>query len=134
MKLAPGLQGEATTVITSEKLATAEWSGGAEGVEVFGTPMMIALMEHAAWEAVKEYLDPGDVTVGTMVHIRHLAPTPPGRQVRAIATLVAVNGRQLLFQVEAYDEVQKIGEGQHGRAVVNLKRFLSLKIQSSPIS
>jgi len=124
MSLPIGLQGEARTVVAPENLATAKLSGGAEGVEVFGTPMMIALMEHAAWQAVKDSLDPGDVTVGTMVHIRHLAPTSLGQQVRALATLVEVDRRRLLFQVEAFDEVQKIGEGQHGRTVVNLQRFL----------
>jgi len=70
-------------------------------------------------------LEAGDVTVGTMVHVRHLAATPIGQRVRATAELIAVDGRRLLFAVEAYDEAQKIGEGQHERVIINLERFLS---------
>ncbi|MBV9231337.1 MAG: thioesterase, partial [Chloroflexi bacterium] len=78
-----------------------------------------------AWKAVAESLDEGHVTVGTLVNVRHLAATPLGQQVRATAELIEVDGRRLLFNVEAYDEKQKIGEGQHERFIVNLERFLS---------
>ena len=121
MTLAPGLTGEATTTVTHENTAA---SVGAGGVEVFGTPMMIALMENAAWRAVVDTLDEGDVTVGTVVHVRHLAATPLGQQVRATAELIEIDGRRLVFNVEAYDENRKIGEGQHERFIVNLERFI----------
>lgn len=121
MALQPGLKGEVSTVVVHENTAAAV---GAGGVEVFGTPMMIALMEGAAWRAVASELEEGNVTVGTEVNVRHLAATPLGQQVRATAELIQVDGRRLLFRVEAYDEQKKIGEGQHERAIVNLERFL----------
>jgi predicted thioesterase len=122
MALTPGMKGEATTTVVYENTAA---SVGAGGVAVFGTPMMIALMENAAWRAVAEALDEGHVTVGTLVNVQHLAATPLGQKVRATAELIKVDGRHLLFNVEAYDEKQKIGEGQHERFIVNLERFLS---------
>src|SRR5215831_11008940 len=85
MELKPGLIGEATTTVVHENTAAAV---GAGGVEVFGTPMLIALMENAAWRAVADVLDAGYVTVGTQVHISHLAATPLGQQVRAQAELI----------------------------------------------
>jgi predicted thioesterase len=116
------MSGEATTVVVHENTAA---SVGAGGVEVFGTPMMIALMENAAWRAVADALDAGYVTVGTLVNVRHLAATPLGQQVRAVAELTHIDGRRLVFRVEAYDEHKKIGEGQHERTIVHLERFLS---------
>ena len=121
MALETGLTGEMTTIVVHENTAAAV---GAGGVEVFGTPMMIALMENAAWRAVADSLDEGQVTVGTVVNVRHLGATPIGQQVRATATLVEIDNRRLLFNVEAYDETQKIGEGQHERYIVHLDRFL----------
>ena len=122
MALTPGLTGEATTTVVHENTAAAV---GAGGVEVFGTPMMIALMEMAAWRAVEEQLEPGLVTVGTHVNVKHLGATPLGQQVRATAELLEADGRRLVFKVEAYDERQKIGEGTHERFIVQLERFLS---------
>lgn len=121
MTLNVGLAGEATTVVVHENTAAAV---GAGGVEVFGTPMMIALMENAAWRAVAEHLEPGYVTVGTLVNVKHLAATPLGQQVRASAELLEIDRRRLVFKVEAYDEKQKIGEGLHERFIVQLERFL----------
>ena|SRR5258708_6108569 len=122
MALTPGMTGEATTTVVHENTAAAV---GAGGVEVFGTPMMIALMEMASWQTVADALDSGFVTVGTVVNVRHLAATPLGQKVRAVAELKEIDGRRLVFKVEAYDEKQKIGEGEHERAIVNLERFLS---------
>jgi fluoroacetyl-CoA thioesterase len=121
MDLRIGMTGEATTTVVHENTAAAV---GAGGVEVFGTPMMIALMENAAWNAVAKDLDDGYVTVGTLVNVTHLGATPIGQQVRAQAELIEINNRRLLFKVEAYDQRQKIGEGQHERAIVHLERFL----------
>lgn len=121
MALNTGLTGEATTVVVHENTAAAV---GAGGVEVFGTPMMIALMENAAWQAVADHLDDGQVTVGTLVNIKHLAATSLGQHVRATAELIEIDRRRLVFKVEAYDEKQKIGEGFHERFIVNLDRFL----------
>jgi fluoroacetyl-CoA thioesterase len=121
MTLSIGMRGEATTTVVHENTAAAV---GAGGVEVFGTPMMIALMENAAWQAVANALDEGQVTVGTHVNVSHLAATPLGQAVRATAELLAIDGRRLTFCVEAFDERQKIGEGQHERFIVDLQRFL----------
>lgn len=121
MTLDVGITGEATTVVIRENTAA---SVGAGGVEVFATPMMIALMENAAWRAVADHLEPGYVTVGTLVNVKHLAATPPGQKVRATAELVEIDRRRLVFKVEAYDEKQKIGEGFHERFIVQLDRFL----------
>ena len=120
MALTPGLTGEATTIVVHENTAA---SVGAGGVEVFGTPMMIALMENAAWRAVANSLEEGDVTVGTVVNVRHLAATPLGQHVRATAELIVIDGRRLAFNVEAYDEKRKIGEGQHERVIINVSHF-----------
>jgi fluoroacetyl-CoA thioesterase len=122
MALTLGMTGEATTTVVHENTAAAV---GAGGVEVFGTPMMVALMENAAWRTVAAHLDEGCVTVGTAVNIRHLAATPVGQKVRAVAELVEFDGRRLVFKVEAYDEHQKIGDGQHERFIVKLDKFLS---------
>jgi len=121
MALKLGMTGEATTTVAHENTAARV---GAGGVEVFATPMMIALMENAAWRAVADRLEEGDVTVGILVNVRHLAATPPGQQVRATAELIEIDGRRLVFKVEAYDEKQKIGEGRHERFIVNLERFM----------
>jgi fluoroacetyl-CoA thioesterase len=128
MKLECGLIGEAVTTVTHENTAAAI---GAGRVEVFGTPMLIALMENAAWRAVENALDPGFVTVGTHVNVSHLAATLLGQQVRASAELVEIDKRRLVFNVIAHDEHQKVGEGQHERTIVNLERFLGrVKAQS----
>jgi fluoroacetyl-CoA thioesterase len=87
---------------------------------VFATPMMIYLMEIAAAEAIQPYLPEGWISVA----VRHLAATPVGMTVTARAEVIAVDERTVTFSVEAYDEREKIGEGTHVRAPVELARFL----------
>jgi fluoroacetyl-CoA thioesterase len=91
--------------------------------EVYGTPMMIYLMELAAAEAIQEYLPAGWVSVGVLVNVRHLAATPVGFTVRARAEVISVEGKTVTFSVEAHDDNGKIGEGTHVRAPVHLERF-----------
>jgi len=122
MALEIGLRGEASLVVGPRDTAEAL---GAGGVAVFGTPLMINLMENAAWHAVQPLLDDGETTVGTSVNVRHLAATPPGMRVVATAELVEMDGRRLVFRVSARDERQLIGEGTHERARVRLDRFLA---------
>ncbi len=99
--------------------------GHVEGMPlVYGTPMMIMLMEKASGLAIAGHLPPGWVTVGAEVAIRHLAPTPIGRTVTATAEVVEVQGRSVLFAVEAHDGDRKIGEGTHRRGAVNLQSFV----------
>src|SRR5260370_583524 len=112
MQLEPGLTGESTTTVVHENTAAYV---GAGGVEVFATPMMIALMEQAAWQSVANNLDPGYVTVGTSVNVRHLAATPIGQRVLPIAELMQINARRLVFNVQPYDENQKIATTSHNR-------------------
>jgi predicted thioesterase len=118
----PGLTGEARLVVGPQHLAPAYGSGA---INVFGTPGMIALMEHAACVAIEPYLAVGSTSVGTRLEVRHLAATLAGQEVRAHAELVTVDGRRLEFEVTAYDQVEKIGEGRHERVVVDAERFLA---------
>lgn len=90
---------------------------------VYGTPMMIYLMEVAAANAIHSLLPPGWVSVGAEVNIRHLAATPIGRTVTATGMVTAIEGRLVHFRVEAHDGVQKIGEGTHTRGVIDLQKF-----------
>jgi fluoroacetyl-CoA thioesterase len=90
---------------------------------VFATPMMILQMELASADAVKPALEPGWVTVGTEVDIRHLAATPIGATVRTIARVIEVERRVIRFEVEAFDDKRRIGEGRHARALVNVESF-----------
>lgn len=120
--LKPGLVGEAALVVQATHTASHLGSGG---VEVLATPVMIALMEEAARSSVDSRLDQGQMSVGVNLNVSHLAATPVGMQVTARAELVAVDGRKLTFKVEAHDEREKIGEGSHSRAVINLDRFMA---------
>jgi len=90
---------------------------------VYGTPMMILHMEMAAGSAVQPSLPAGHVSVGMMVNIRHLAATPVGHTVRAIARVIAVEAKSVLFEIEAWDGSRKIGDGTHRRGVVDVAEF-----------
>jgi len=92
---------------------------------VFGTPGLVALMEQAACSAVAAVLPRDQTTVGTRIDVRHLAATPPGQEVRALAELTHVEGRRLTFKVEAFDLAEKIGAGTHERVVVDATRLLA---------
>jgi fluoroacetyl-CoA thioesterase len=92
--------------------------------EMYGTPLMIYLMEVAAADAIKEYLPEGWVSVGVEVDIKHLAATPIGLTVTARAEVISVEDATVTFTVEAHDGLEKIGEGRHVRAPVHLERFI----------
>jgi predicted thioesterase len=127
--LQPGLVGEAHTVVERSDLASAIGSGR---LDVYGTPAMLGVIELAAVNTVDHLLPEGSTTVGTRLDVRHLAPTPLGAGVRARAELVAVDGRRLTFRVEAFDPVDKIGEGTHERAVVEAGRLLARAAAKAP--
>jgi predicted thioesterase len=91
--------------------------------EVYGTPLMIYLMELASAHAVTPFLPAGWVSVGTEVSVKHLAATPVGFLVTASATVISVAGRSVSFAVQAHDGVELIGQGTHVRALVDLDRF-----------
>ena len=90
---------------------------------VFATPMMVRAMENAALNAIRDYLEPGESAVGTVVNVRHLAATPVGHQVTAEAEVTRVDGRRIEFKVSARDEIEEIGSGTHERMVVDLARL-----------
>ena len=114
---------------TVEKTVTPDMTAkavGSGGLEVFGTPYMMGLMECAAMWCVQNELPEGKGTVGVEIASSHLAPTPVGMKVSATAevTGVSANGKMITFKVTASDEEGLIGEGTHTRAVIDNARFL----------
>jgi len=115
-----GLSNETTRLVEERHLASAWGSGLAP---VLATPALVAFCEECARLAVDPLLPAGQQTVGTRIDIRHLAATPPGMQVTVRAELVEVDGRRLHFRVEAWDAVEKIGEAEHERFIIDVARF-----------
>jgi predicted thioesterase len=124
--LRPGLKGEKTETVTDKNTAAA-WGSG--GLPVYATPAMIALMEGAALSASDSLLPKGWSTVGTALNIKHLSASPAGMKVHAEAELLSLDGRALVFKVEAFDEAGKIGEGTHGRFIVENEGFLKKTVR-----
>lgn len=121
-ELKPGLTGTAETVVRETNTALAMGSGS---LHVFATPGMIALMEQAACNAVAACLDEESTSVGTLVNITHDAATGMGKKVTAAATLIAVEGRKLVFEITAADEDKQIGKGRHERFIINKEKFMA---------
>jgi fluoroacetyl-CoA thioesterase len=121
MELECGIKCRIDKIVETKDTAKAMGSGNEE---VFATPSMIALMENAAFTAAEDSLPEGSTTVGTAIDIKHLAATPMGLRVWAEAVLIGVEGRKLIFSVEAYDEREKIGEGTHTRFIVDRQKFI----------
>jgi fluoroacetyl-CoA thioesterase len=121
-KLAPGLTGEVEALVAEADTAD-RWGSGL--VPVLGTPALVGLMEGAAVQALAGHLPPGRTSVGGRIDVRHLAPTPVGMRVRARAELLEVEGRRLVFRVQAWDEVEQIGEATHERFVIDEERFVA---------
>jgi fluoroacetyl-CoA thioesterase len=119
-KLAAGLTGSAELVVGMQHTAPSIGSGL---VPVLATPVMINVSEAAALAAVEHLLPPGHQSLGIRLDIRHFAATPVGMHVRAVAELIAVEGRTLSFRVEARDDKEPIGDGSHQRVVVDVARF-----------
>ena len=121
-ELIPGLAAEVDTLVTEDNTAESLGSGS---VPVFGTPALVGLLEGAAIQVLEGRLPPGTTSVGSHIDVRHLAPTPVGMRVRARAELQEVDGRRLVFRVEAWDERQQIGEAIHERFIVDRDRFIA---------
>ena len=113
-------QGHIEQTVTPDLTAARIGSGL---VEVFATPMMVALVEQTCLESVLPYLDEGQGTVGTLVNVTHSAATPVGMRVWCDSELVEVDRRRLVFSVKAYDECGLIGEGRHERFVIDSAKF-----------
>lgn len=90
---------------------------------VLATPVMIMIMENAALNAIKPYLDTGESALGTQVDVRHLAATPAGRRVTGDATVTKVDGRRIEFSIRATDGSEEVGAGTHERMVIQLARL-----------
>ena len=118
--LEPGTIGKVEFKVAENCTAKAMGSGT---LEVLATPMMIAMLEKAAWTAVQPYLEDGSGTVGTLMNVTHDAATPIGMQVTCTAELIEVAGRKLVFSVEAFDETGRIGGGTHERFIVWNQKF-----------
>ena len=121
MEIIVGMKGKAATLVEKEDTAAEVGSGS---LLVYATPCMVALMEGAACEAIADALGEDKTTVGTELSISHISATPVGLEVRAEAEVTAVEGKIITFQVTAYDEAGKIGEGTHKRCIVSSQRFL----------
>ena len=96
--------------------------------EVYGTPIMIYHLEVTAEAAIREYLPEDWITVGVVVNVKHLAATPVGATVTTRAEVIEVGDYTVKFAVEAHDGFEKIGEGTHVRAPVDMERFMK-KVQ-----
>lgn len=119
--LETGIKGRQELLVTEDYSADTMGSGL---MEVFATPAMTALMEKTAWMSVAPYMNDGEGTVGTVLNIKHTSATPLGVQVWCESELILVDGKRLVFHVEAFDEKGKIGEGEHERFVINNEKFM----------
>ena len=121
MVITIGMKGEVGTTVEREDTAMEVGSGS---LLVYATPCMVALMDGAACEAIEEALAEGQTTVGTALNIDHISATPVGLDVRAEATVTAVDGKVITFEVKAFDDAGGIGRGTHKRAIINAQKFL----------
>jgi fluoroacetyl-CoA thioesterase len=127
--LKPGLKYQHKFVVPASKTVPALYPEAEEFLampEVFATGFMVGFLEWACIKCVNPHIDwPYEQTLGTHINVSHLAATPPGLEVTANVELMEVNGRKLVFQVEAHDGVELISKGLHERVVVNKERFQS---------
>jgi fluoroacetyl-CoA thioesterase len=122
-----GAKGSFSLVVSPEHLANR--FKDAMLPPVLATPVMIMIMENAALNAIKPYLDAGESALGTRVDVRHLAATPVGRRVKGEAEVTKVDGRRIEFTIQATDGTEVIGAGSHERMVIDLRKF-SERLQS----
>lgn len=121
MEITVGMKGTVATQVEREDTAAEVCSGS---LLVYATPCMVALMEGAACEALEGAIPEGKSSVGISLNISHISATPVGMEVHAEAEVTAVEGNIITFNVTAYDEAGKIGEGTHKRAVISVQKFL----------
>ena len=123
-----GIKGHHEQIVTPGMSAARVGSGL---VDVFATPMLVALVEQTCYESVLPHLDEGQGTVGTLVNVSHLSATPIGRRVWCDSELTDVDRRRLVFTIKAYDDAGLIGEGTHERFVIDTAKFMDkLKAKS----
>jgi len=119
--MVPGLTGKSEMIVKEEDLVS---HLGNVPVEVLSTPRLIQLLETAAIQAIDDFIPPDQISLGTELKIKHLSATPLGMRVTANALLQRVEKNRLLFLVDAYDEKEKVAEGEHERVLVPRERFL----------
>ena len=118
--LEAGIKGQHTIIVEKENTAAVMKSGT---LAVFATPAMLSLMEKTAFMSVAEHLNEGCGTVGTRVEIEHVASSPIGMKITCDSELTAIEGRKLVFKVEAYDSKGLIGKGTHERFIIESEKF-----------
>jgi len=118
--LVPGIEGRAQWTVAVEHLAST-WGSGL--VDVLATPTLVGFCEEVARQSVRALLPPGKQTVGTLVHIEHLAATPLGMKVTVQSKLVEIDGRRLTFVIEANDERELVARCEHQRFIIEQERF-----------
>jgi predicted thioesterase len=116
-----GARSEAEETVEFKHTLTAHYP---ELPPVYSTPDMIRLMETAAFHALQPYCEGDEITVGTSIHIQHRAASGIGAHIRAEAVLESFDGRFYTLRVTARDEMQEIGRGTVGRAVVSMGKFV----------
>jgi predicted thioesterase len=119
--MVPGMAGKSEMIVKEEDLVSRL---GGVAVDVLSTPRLIQLMEAAAVEAIQDFVSTDQLSLGTEVRIRHLSATPLGMKVTASALLKGVEKNRLFFLVDAYDEKEKVAEGEHERVLVSKEKFL----------
>ena len=119
--MVPGLIGRSEMIVKEEDLTSPL---GDIQIDVLSTPRLIQLLEEAAIEAIKNFIPPGQLSLGTEVKVKHLSATPLGMKVTANALLKGIEKNRLFFRVDAYDEKGKVAEGEHERVLVSKERFL----------
>ncbi len=117
----PGMTREDSFPVVMENSAIHIGSGSSR---VLATPWMIAFMERVSHRLLMCCLPEGSSSVGTHVDVRHLAPTPVGATITVRAEVLGVEGNRVNFAIEAWDQLEKIGEGKHERVVIDEARFL----------
>ena len=116
-----GAKGAFSLVVTDEHLANR--FKDAMLPPVLATPVMIMVMENAALNAMKPFLDAGETALGTRVDVRHMSATPAGRRVTGEAEVTKIDGRRIEFAIRATDGAEVIGMGNHERVIINLAKF-----------
>lgn len=119
--MVPGLIGKSEMVVGEEDLVS---KLGSIAVDVLSTPRLIQLLETAAIEAIQDYMPSDQLSLGIQVKVKHLSATPLGMKVTAHALLKEVDKNRLFFLVDAFDERDKVAEGEHERILVSKERFI----------
>jgi fluoroacetyl-CoA thioesterase len=128
-RIQPGLHLEEKYPVEEAHLAVHVGSGS---LRVLATPWMIARMEMLSHQLLKAFLPDSASSVGVMVNVQHLAPTPLRDVLRVRCEIVEVNGREVLLEVKAWDEHELVGEGLHKRVIIDTERFLRRAAAKAP--